>query len=727
MLTAEPTPVHLRGGGVSVVIDASTPVPAVIHWGRDLGALPDEALASLRQSAVPGIAHSAPDIPRSFSIWPSQRDGWVGTPALTGHADGRAAHSRVRVVGVDRSDAAAAFQLEDPAAGLRITVRYELHPSGILAVATTLERDATLTSGDSVAPYTLGSVVASMPIPGDATELLDFTGGWLRERRPQRRPIAFGSHARESRRGRPGHDAAFLTVAGTPAFGFRSGELWAVHLAWSGNQRYTVDRLPEGAGALATAIGAGELLEPGELQLEDRERYEAPTALFGWSGQGLDELAGRFHRYQRERRGRRASPRPLMLNTWESVYFDHELPRLLELVDKAAEVGVERFVLDDGWFSGRRDASRALGDWVVDPEVWPNGLHPLAERVRSHGMQFGLWVEPEMVSLRSQLAVDNPEWVLAPDDDPGPSARNQYALDLADAEAYRHILERLDALVTEYDLDYLKWDHNRDLLQPESRGLDGGRPLVHAQTAAVYRMMGELRARHPSLEIESCAAGGARVDLGIARHVDRFWASDCNDPVERIDIDRWTGVLLPPETIGVHVGGPRAHTTGRVTDLSFRLASSLFGHSGIEWDLSSVPPDELAAVIDWARFYRETRALVLDGLVVNADLADDATVLRGVLSQDARRGLFLWARIRSSVPDQSGRVRIPGLRRDADYRVRALEPFGPVRRSGAQDPGWMADRAGFTCAGRVLADAGLPLPSLAPESALLLEFEQLGS
>jgi len=204
-------------------------------------------------------------------------------------------------------------------------------------------------------------------------------------------------------------------MAGTESFGFRHGELWASHIGWSGNQRYLVEQLPEGSGgANRSVIGGGELLLPGEIILGTGESYESPTVYFAWSDAGMDGIASAFHKTIRARKTHPTRPRPLVLNTWEAVYFDHDHVKLNRLVDTAAAVGVERIVLDDGWFEGRRDTTTGLGDWSVDLDVWPDGLGSLVERAKGHGMQFGLWFEPEMVNLNSAVARDHPEWILAP-------------------------------------------------------------------------------------------------------------------------------------------------------------------------------------------------------------------------------------------------------------------------------------------------------------------------
>lgn len=226
----------------------------------------------------------------------------------------------------------------------------------------------------------------------------------------------------------------------------------------------------------------------------------------------MDGVSERLHRRLRARPGHPSTARPLVLNTWEAVYFDHDLERLGRLAELAARVGVERVVLDDGWFSGRRDADAGLGDWNVDAAIWPQGLAPFVERVRQHGMQFGLWFEPEMVNLDSDLAREHPDWLLAPSEGVGLPSRNQYVLDIGKPEVADYLLERIDALVDEYAIDYIKWDHNRDLSEAVSRGTgaDGGdRPGVRRQTLALYDLLDELRRRHPGLEIETCSGGEA--------------------------------------------------------------------------------------------------------------------------------------------------------------------------------------------------------------------------
>ncbi|MFI0417228.1 alpha-galactosidase [Spongiactinospora sp. 9N601] len=714
---------YLRAAGVGFAVDLTTPVPTVLHWGEDLGELSPEGLAALALTGGPAVPINSLDVPRLLSVWPTEAEGWVGTPGHLGHRGGSGTTPRPRLARAEQRDlpdggGELVLLLDDDISDLDITVVYRLDAHGVLAVTATLKARA------AHPDYDLAGVTAMLPIPRRAAEVLDFTGRWLRERSPQRRALTHGAHVREVRRGKPGTDSPYLLVAGVPGFGFRSGEVWALHVGWSGDQRYLAERLPEGAGAHAGVIGGGELLRPGEVRLAPGAEYQTPTCYFAWSGAGLDGLSARFHSMLRARPHHPVSPRPLLLNTWDAVHFDHDLDRLLALTETAAKVGVERVVLDDGWFRGRRDDTAGLGDWYVDETVWPSGLTPLVERVRELGMQFGLWFEPEMVNLDSDLARAHPEWLLAPSAGVGPPSRQQYVLNVANDGAWEYLLGRMNELISEYRIDYIKWDHNRELLEAVSREPGGrDRPGVRAQTLATYRLMDRLRALHPGLEIESCASGGGRIDLGVLRRADRVWASDSSDPVERQMIQRWTGQLVPLELIGAHFGAERAPSTRRFTSDTFRLITSLFGHAGIELDLTGLTPDQITRVSAWAALYKEFRPLLHSGEVVRADLVNDEEFLYGVLAPGSAAALYCWARVATSAELQSGRVPLPGLSPGHDYRLRVRTDVGAPGGRHRQPPAWVA--AALTgwidVPGPVLATAGLPMPTLDPQQAMLIE------
>ncbi len=706
--------VHLRAAGTSLVLDAGGPgLPTVLHWGAELGDLAPASWAGLAAAVVPAVSPGMLDEPVRRSLVPEHAAGHPGRPGLSGHRMGSDWSTSFALTGLERpGEGRVTVRAADPAARLALRCEIELSPSGLLRLRHTVTNE-----GD--APYQVDGLWCALPIPAQATELLDLSGRWTRERHPQRHPLALGAWVRENRRGRTGHDAATGLLAGTPGFGSRHGEVWGAHVGWSGNHSTYAERWPSGEGLL----GGGELLFPGEVSLAPGEGYATPWLYAAYSSRGLDGIGAAFHADLRARPGHPGPdrPRPVVLNTWEAVYFDHDLDRLRALADAAADIGVERFVLDDGWFRHRRDETAGLGDWYVDETVWPEGLDPLIAHVRALGMQFGLWVEPEMVNPDSDLYRAHPDWILSAGGRLPPTCRHQQVLDLANPAAYAYVHARLDALLTGYDIGYLKWDHNRDLVDAGHQG----RPGVRAQTLAAYRLLDELRAAHPRVEIESCSSGGARVDLGILERTDRVWASDCNDALERQTIQRWTGLFLPLELIGTHVGPPRAHTTGRVHDLSFRAATALFGHAGIEWDITAASPEERAALASWIGFHKRQRRLLHTGDIVHADHPDPAAVVHGVVSPDRSEALYAYVQIATSRFAVPVPVRLPGLDPARTYRVRPVHPAGPPRTGQRVPPPWYASGE-VTLPGVALGSVGLAVPPLDPEQALLLEVTSPG-
>ncbi|QBI52834.1 alpha-galactosidase [Streptomonospora litoralis] len=742
--------VVLRRAGVCLVVDlapeAGCGLPEVLHWGADIGPLAPGLAEHLRTTSVPAVPNSAPDTPRGFTVLPTQADAWAGTPGLSGHRAGTATAPRLalRDHALTREDAAdiLTLDLHDPGIGLAVELRYRLDSCGVLHVQAaaaadpwpeTAGQEAPAESGAAgpahpAAPYDLAALRVLLPLPPRAAEILDPTGRWVRERSPQRRDIADGTVLRRALRGRPGHDSPLLVVAGTRGFGFGTGEVWAAHVAWSGDQEYLVERLPEGAGAHSAVLGGAEALHPGEIRLAPGESYRGPEVVFAHSAAGLDGLSAHLHSAVRARPEHPRDPRPIVLNTWEAVYFDHDLDRLRDLADRAAAVGVERFVLDDGWFLGRRDDRAGLGDWTVDPDTWPEGLDPVIDHVHALGMDFGLWVEPEMANVDSDLVRADPGRLLHPEGGPGRSWRHQYVLDIARPDTWRHIHDRLDALLRRYPIRYLKWDHNRDLYEAVhapagDSGPEAGRvPGVHRQTRALYALLDSLRERHPGVEFESCASGGARIDLGILARTERVWASDCNDPVERQSIQRWTGLLLPPELVGAHAGPPVAHTTHRRTETAFRLGTALFGHAGIEWDLTACDERDLAALTAWTALVREFRTLLHTGRTVRGEETDPGALLHGVVSHSGERALFCYARLETSPAEQPGRTPLPGLDADRRYTLHHRTDLGDPTRGSASAPAWMhADTPEPVLTGAALHRLGLPMPRLFPAQAVLIE------
>ena len=348
------------------------------------------------------------------------------------------------------------------------------------------------------------------------------------------------------------------------------------------------------------------------------------------------------------------------------------------------------------------------------------GLRPLIEHVRALGLDFGLWFEPEMVNPDSELYRAHPGLGARR---PRPRlphlSRHQLVLDLAEAAVA--LLERMDALLHEYPVDYVKWDHNRDLLEAGTG--PGGAPAAHRQTAAFYALLDELRRRHPRVAWESCASGGGRIDLGVLERVQRVWTSDMTDARARQQIQRWTVQLAAPEYLGAHVSAPTSHQTGRTIPLDFRAATALFGSFGIEWDLTQAGADELAALGEWVERYRTHRALLHSGRTVRVESGDPAVWLHGVVAADRRSALFAHVQLDESAGNRGVVLTVPHLRGDTAYRLRWAGPVDshPMSQAPPVDPA--GPTGGRPVSGAVLRDVGVWLPRRRPESILLMHLE----
>lgn len=711
----------LRNGGTSVFLHTEPDsLPEIVQWGADIGTIPPDQLAAWA-SARAGVVSGTSDVPTRLSLVPHQSEGWTGTPGLVGSRSGRNQFSAFRPTevqvlaedGTDGSAAAARVLAHDDEADLDLEIEVRLERSGVLRARATL----TNVGKDG---YEVESLLLALPTPASETLVLDQSGHHLRERETTTYEFTIGAHERISRVAR-GHGSS--TVHGTcePATGWNRGLVHYLHVAWSGNTRSVAERTPTGLHVLL----GGEFLMPGEIELACGESYATPWVVASW-GEGLDQAAARIHDFLRARPSHPKSPRPVTFNAWEAVYFDQSLEAMLGLVELAGSVGAERFVLDDGWFSSRRDDTSGLGDWVVSPEIWPTGLRPLADAVHRRGMEFGLWFEPEMVNPDSEVARAHPDWILSPQTHRPQPERQQQVLDLSNPEAFAHVHGQMLRVLAETEIDYLKWDFNRELNEAVSPPT--GKPAYHAQTLAVYRLMDEILAAHPRLEIESCAGGGGRIDLGILERAVRVWGSDCIDPLERKEIEAGTSLLLPPELVGSHIASSTSHTTGRTLSLTLRASTAMFSHLGIEWDLTSATDDERRELAAWVALHKKLRPLLHTGRVVHVDHPDDAWRIQGVVSQDRASAVFTLVRIATSPVRPSPAVRLPGLDPNAAYGVAELLPDGVssvVHRKVRSPESWAWWFDGITLPGRVLSQQGLRFPDLKPEQAILIQLTRV--
>lgn len=681
----------LHGPRSSLVIERTAGDLVWRHWGARVTVYGLPPLAAGR-----GAASFALDRDQPRPVIAGAGGGWFGPAVARVRRDGAPLATRFDDCDVAHTGAALEITARDLRAAITITQRFALDPAGgALTITTCLRNDGT----SPLAVDWLAS--ALLPLPAQSAAILSFSGRHNGEFVEHREPMPAHRWVREGRRGLTGHGGppgAFVLGAGADD---HRGEVWAVQLAWSGDAHLAIERDDEGDWSLA----AGAALAPGGIVLAPGESHAAPDGLAVFSDAGLNGASQAFHAAIRaviSWPGGVMAPRPVHLNSWEAQYFDHDEARAMALAERAAALGVERFVLDDGWFKGRDHDRAGLGDWTPDPRKYPRGLAPLAAHVTALGMAFGLWVEPEMVNPDSDLYRTHPDWALG---EGTPTARHQLVLDLRRAEVRDYLFEAIDTLLASAPIAYLKWDHNRDLAPP------GG----HAQVAGAYALIDRIRAAHPQVEIEACAGGGGRIDAGIIRRTHRFWTSDNLDAVSRVAIQRGFLRFMPPELMGAHVGASPAHATGRSQSLAFRAAVALPGHLGVELDPARLGADEAAVLAAWIARYQALRDRLHGGPVW---LGDGADGLRWQ-AHGPRDALLLFA-LRTDPPrDRRPQpLRLPMVAEAGDMRVRLLAETAPPRPG---EPALLTELRG---AGRVwpgdwLAAVGLPMPPLPAESAAL--------
>lgn len=706
--------IHLRGGtgddAVSVLVAAEgSGGPCVVHWGEPLEGA--QAAPALKVAWGGRLAEPPP-----LSLMCTEGQGWFGEPALSLHPDG-AAWLDLKLDGFEAANDAVRATLRDVAAGLTVELRLLLDAeTGVLVSRATLRSDR------AVEVRWLAS--ACWPLPERAGEMLTLSGAWADEFRTHLGPCPPGLFERGSRRGRSSHEGYPGLVVGEAGFGEDHGEVWGATLGWSGDHRMLLEPLDDGGRQMQLGVR----LAPGELVVRPGQPFETPPAYAAYSARGLNGLRRKLHAHARRRvlpAGVAKHSRPVTLNTWEAMYFAQSEAKVLALAEDAAALGVERFVVDDGWFVGRRDDERALGDWTVDAAKYPRGLAPVAERVHALGMQFGLWVEPEGVSPDSELHRAHPDWALSDAGREPRLARHQLLLDLTRPDVAEHLFATLDRLLRETPIDYLKWDMNRPLTDAATVVNGVARPAHRAYTVALHALIDRVRAAHPGVEIEACASGGGRADWGMLARSERVWTSDNLDPLDRLRIQEGASLFLPPEVMGAHVGARRAHVTGRETGLDFRTHVAMFGAFGVEAAPAAMDArdrDRLAAHIAQ---HKRLRPLIhgqeLFHVKPDADHVAVVSVSEG--RDHALLGLY---RTGSGIAGRPTTVRLRALDPAATYTLRLLQPVDRgVTGSLIDAPAWLAGEVRQS--GSALAALGLTFQLPRPLTSLLLELTRVES
>jgi alpha-galactosidase len=655
-----------------------------------------------------------------LSLTPTLGQGFIGHPglSLSGDKDQWSVAATVCNV-VKHSEYHYTLESLDASRQIKLVHEINLDPyNDVLSLSTQVTN-----LNDTVIDLNF-CAAATLPISNSFQNIIGFEGHWAGEFQEHHLEQNFGSYVRENRRGRTSHDSFPGLIMRTKATDQLQGEAYGFHLGWSGNHKIVAEKMADGRAY----VQMGELLLPGEMILQKGQSYNSPTIYASYTNQGLSALSQQYHQYVRKnliRESVKNKPRPVHYNTWEGIYFNHDLDVLKDLATRASSLGAERFVLDDGWFIGRDDDTAGLGDWYVDKKYYPQGLTPLIDHVKAQGLEFGLWFEPEMVNPNSDLFRAHPDWVLGTPPNPQLGFRNQLVLDLSRSEVFDYLFERIDSLLTEYDISYIKWDMNRDINHP---GDANGKPAIHNQTHAFYRLLAKLKSAHPKVEIESCASGGGRADYGVLAHTDRIWTSDSNDALERLKIQKGFSYFFPAELMGSHIGPRDCHITHRNINMAMRASVTLFGHMGMEMDLRELTDEETFELKAMVALYKKHRQLVHSGDLFRLELPDYMHGL-GIVAQDKSQALFSYSLIACSSATLPDQFHFAGLEKQARYQ---LDIIWPIKSAG----NWptasvfnfktnLPDIDGKQFSGEILMQLGMQLPLLTPQSSLIFHLTKV--
>lgn len=537
-------------------------------------------------------------------------------------------------------------------------------------------------TGDSTV-YLERAMSACLGLPDMDYEMLHLNGTWSRERHIKTRPLETGIQAVQSMTGSSSAEYNPFIALMRPGTDENKGEALGFSFVYSGNflAQVEVDSYD------MTRVIMGINPEGFKWKLSKGNSFQTPEVVMVYSDEGLGKMSRSYHQLYRTKlvRGKwRDTPRPILLNNWEATYFDFNEEKILDIVKKAKEAGVETFVLDDGWFGNRCDDFRALGDWYVNTEKLPDGIAGLSKKVNDLGLDFGLWVELEMISKESKLYEEHPDWLLSTPGRFESPARHQHVLDFSRPEVVDAIYEMIIAVLDNGNISYIKWDMNRYLTEVYSKALPPDRQgeVMHRQVIGMYSLYARLIDRYPDILFESCASGGARFDPGMLYFAPQAWTSDDTDAVERVKIQYGTSMVYPISSMGAHVSAVPNHQTGRITSIETRSNIAYYGTFGYELDLNKLTVEEFESVKRQIKFMKKHRELIqISGdfyRIKNPFKNNDSAIM--VVSKDKKEALFTYFQTLSKPNPKFTRIYLKGLDENILYTVKCegyeIEAYG---------------------------------------------------
>ena len=590
--------------------------------------------------------------------------------------------------------------LKDEVSGLEVVLSYTAFRD--FPVFT---RNALLRNAGGKKLQILQALSASVDLDGGNYDLLYLPGAHCRERIAERRPLGHYRQVIESRRGASSHqENPFFALLSRDATE-NQGEVRAMNLVYSGNflaqtetDQFDVTRMSIGINPFDFSWR----LDPGET-------FQTPEAVLAYSATGLGCLSRTLHKLYRTHlcRGRyRDAERPVLVNNWEATYFNFNEEKLFALTDEAKKLGIELLVLDDGWFGHRDDDNSSLGDWFVDKRKLPNGIKSVADYVDQQGMRFGLWFEPEMISVKSELYEAHPDWCLHVPERTRSGGRNQLVLDFSREDVRTYVIEAVSTVLRSAKIRYVKWDMNRHMTEVGSELLpaERQRETAHRYMLGLYHVLEEITGRFPDILFESCSGGGGRFDPGMLYYMPQVWTSDDSDAIERLKIQYGTSLAYPASTMGAHVSAVPNHQVGRLTPLATRGAAAMAGSLGYELDLTRLSEDEKEQIKQQIAQYKQLRHLLQFGNLYRLQnpLTENGAAWI-MVSDDKREAYVTCIRVLAQAIPANRWLYLAGLAADKDYEVHKVTLGDP---SGAEEDAGSA----MVYGGDELMHTGLYLP-----------------
>lgn len=667
-------------------------LPCIIYWGECLPR--DENLDELYEASKKDWGDNLLDQIPELSILPEQSANFSGQLGCKMRdVNGHLLSSNFVFFADEVSNNSLTLVFKDKDLGITYTAGIDaLYEDDVYAL------NAKINSNNPIIMEWLSAPV--IEAPQTSNEMLDYGGHWGSEFRSQRTPWVTGVHLRESRVGTTSHAHFPGLMIPTAGSSENLGSCYGFHYGWSGGHRMIAEQLQDGRKQIQFGNTENSELNP-------LTSFETAKLYISHSGAGLGGVGRIFRDFVSNSIVDLpiGSIRPVHYNCWEAVYFDHNIEELKEIATLAADIGAERFVLDDGWFKGRNSATSSLGDWYVDEHKYPDGMHPLVKHIHSNGMTFGLWFEPEMVSPDSDLFRSHPEWILG--DISQTLGRAQYVLDISINEVQEYLFERIDSILNEYPIEYIKWDHNRVLPYPDA-----------SQTRALYSLLDRIRESHSGLEIETCSSGGGRIDYGILEHTQRVWLSDSNDALERLRIQHEALLWLPIHVTGSHVGPKVCHTSGRELPMSFRAWVSAQRHMGFEMDPKELSSEDKVILKSVTQWWKKNREWMMSANILRLPCIDKTVIAEIQVNLQGDHFVVFAGQSSASELSSSVPLVLDGLDSKSMYNI-SVHNKKEIKSLGKSDEGLM--NRNLMLSGQFLMTKGLQLPKVFPANMLVIE------